>query len=104
MTQHATQNGNGSPSRNGTCPDRVGPVVLGLTTPWGSAPGDLTSPARGGKPHALVAGALPRKVPELRIRGVAVSNGPTMPGPPVSVRGGGARGAGFHRRWTPAGR
>jgi hypothetical protein len=104
MTQHTTQNGNGSPSRNGPCSDRVGPVVLGLTTPLGFAPGDLTSPARAAEAHALVDVHLDRNVTELRIHGVAGSNGPTMLEHPVSVQVAGDRKSGFHRRWTWAGK
>ena len=104
MAQHTTQNGNGSPSRNGPGPDRVGPVVLGLTTPLGFAPGDLTSPARAAEAHALVDVHLDRNVTELRIHGVAGSNGPTMLEHPVSVQVAGDRKSGFHRRWTWAGK
>jgi hypothetical protein len=95
----------GAAGGDGTAPDRVGPVVLGMTTPRGFARSDLKSPARAAQAQALVDVHLDRDVMELRIHGVAGSNGPTMLEHPVSVQVAGDRKSGFHRRWTrPRGR
>lgn len=98
-----TADGAGAAGSNGSTPERVGPVVLGVTAPHGFGRGDLTSPARAAQANALVDVHLDRDATELRIHGVAGSNGPTMLEHPVSVQVAGDCRSGFHRRWTPAG-
>jgi hypothetical protein len=98
-----TANDAGAAGGNGSASRRVGPVVLGMAAPHGFGRGDLTSPARAAQANALVDVHLDRNVTELRIHGVAGSNGPTMLEHPVSVQVAGDAKSGFHRRWTPAG-
>lgn len=79
-------------------------VVLGFDAAWGFAPSDLTSPARAAAAGGLVDVSLTdQPVTELRIHGVAGSNGPTMLEHPTTLQVAGDSVAGFFRRWAPEG-
>ena len=79
-------------------------MVLGFDAAWGFAAADQTSPALAG-----AAGALPDttmtgvRVTELRVHGVAGSDGPTMLEHPQAVQVAGDTVTGFYRRWSPDG-
>src|SRR5262245_33532213 len=87
-------------------------VVLGFGGAWGFAADDLTSPARAAEQGAFTDSTLDHGSPaderslpitDLRVHGVAGSNGPTMLEHPTVLQVAGDSTTRFYRRWTPAG-
>jgi hypothetical protein len=81
-------------------------VDVGLGGAWGFSPGDLTSPARAAAAGAFLDGTAAvggAGFTELRVHGVAGSDGPTMLEHPDALQVAGDGTTMFYRRWSPEG-
>ena len=81
-------------------------VVFGLGGAWGFARDDLTSPERAARAGAFTDSTEPvaeSGFTELRVHGVAGSDGPTMLEHPAALQVAGDATTRFYRRWSPAG-